>query len=40
MERQQLVFDVVIALLLAASLNSASAFGLMGKENEKHAILK
>jgi hypothetical protein len=38
MEKQHLLFGVVIALLLAASLNSASAFGLMGKENEKHAI--
>lgn len=38
MERQQLLFGVVIVLLLAATLNSASAFGLMGIENEKHAI--
>ncbi len=38
MGRRQLLFGVVIALLIAASLNSASAFGLMGIENEKHAI--
>jgi len=39
MGRRQLFFGVVIALLIAASLNSASAFELMGEENEKHAIL-
>ena len=38
MERQQLLVSVVIVLLLAASLNTASAFGLIGIENEKHAI--
>nr|QNO57929.1 hypothetical protein GHLLLOKB_00017 [Methanosarcinales archaeon ANME-1 ERB7] len=38
MGRRQLLFGVVIALLIAGSLYSASAFGLMGIENEKHAI--
>jgi hypothetical protein len=35
---RQFFLGVVIVLLLAASLNSASAFGLMSDENEKHAM--
>ncbi len=38
MEMRQLLLGVVITLLIAASLSSASAFGLMSDENEKHAM--